>query len=416
MSVTLDATFRRDYGPLVATLCRRFGMDNLHSVEDAVQFAMLQAVQKWPSTGEPSQPAAWIYRVAYRKLLTDLRDSKRRQGLLASLSVDPLSDLSSSQDAYQGFRSELKDSFLSMLFIACDPRIPQESQLVFTLKSLCGFSVEEVASRLFITEANAYKRFTRAKQSLQTQTSEQKIVSMIEQPERLINVLTILYVMFTEGHFSEQVGYSIRLELCDEAMYLVEVLLDSQFARLPEVNALLALMCLHRARMPARRSSSGNLLLLRDQDRSLWDRVLIARGLYYLAESAEGEELSRYHLEARIAAEHCLATDFEETRWDAIVDTYELLDCLVGSPMHALNHAVALSHARSPVEALAYLQTISIPPWLEKTYHWYAVLADLYYQSDNHTSARQAHSNALARAPTREIEHLLVSRFSVYSD
>ena len=300
--------FRHESGKLVATLVRRFGVRRLSHAEDAVQVALLAALENWPSEGVPDNPQGWLFRVARNELLSELRQSVRRHRLLERIL---LSDTPSLGDAHDpGAVEEMHGDLLRMLFACCDPSIVPESSLVFSLKTLCGFSIPEVAARLFITEANVYKRFTRARNAMQA--IGRSVDNAQLDDSRLPAVHRILYAMFSEGHLSAHAEMPLRKDLCEEAIRLTTLLADSPLVAHPETHALLALMHLHASRMTAREDMAGGLVLLEDQDRTLWDTGHIGLGMEQLAQSASGNHFSRYHAEAAIAAEHCRAPCFSE--------------------------------------------------------------------------------------------------------
>lgn len=402
--------FRHEYGPLVASLLRRVGTQHLNAVEDAVQHAMMQALNFWSRDKLPDHPAAWLYQVAYRQLLTEFRIAKRRKDLLAEHS--PIENDEIIEPVDIPLPGEMSDALLRMLFVTCHEDIPIESQLVFTLKSLCGFSVKEIALRIFISEANVYKRFSRAKQFLKKQSSELSFINHDHMPVRLPMVHRVLYVLFTEGYLSSHADMAIRHDLCEEALRLCLLLADSKVGNVPTSYALLALMYFHLARMSARQDDSGALLLLEQQDRSLWDKAYIKKGMGYLQKSAQGEAISRYHVEASIAAEHCLAPSFKQTHWDKIVTSYQLLESISPSILHRLNQAIAMAQWQSPEAGLAVLESIDIPPWLERSYYWYAVQADLQHGCGKLALACKNAKLALAAAPTKNIKLLLHKRLS----
>jgi RNA polymerase sigma-70 factor (ECF subfamily) len=227
---------------------------------------------------------------------------------------------------------------------------------------------------------------------------------------RLPAVQSILYLLFTEGYLSSHVDGAIRRELCDEAVRLTGLLAACSTGATPETFALLALMHLHRARMTGRQDGSGGLLLLEEQDRSLWDQREIERGLSWLARSAEGAAFSRYHAEAGVAAEHCLAPSFEQTRWDRIVECYALLERFAPSAIHALNRAVAMAEWQGPVEGLAILAELSPPSWLAGSYLWAAVLADLHGRCGHGDLAERHWDAAMASAPSPAVKEALRRR------
>jgi RNA polymerase sigma-70 factor (ECF subfamily) len=305
---------------------------------------------------------------------------------------------------------DVQDSLLRLLFACCDDSIPTESQLVFALKTLCGFSVPEIALRLFNTEANVYKRLGRARARLRETPVLSTEVSVEQLSSRLPTVHAILYTLFTEGYLSSHAEDAIRRELCDEARRLADLLAAHPSLATPETFALLALMHLHSARMTARQDGSGGLLLLEEQDRSRFDQQQIACGLVWLERSAAGESFSRYHAEAGIAAEHCLAPSFAETRWERIVECYELLDRLGPSVLHTLNRALAVAEWRGPQAGLALLSGLEPPSWLIGSYTWSAVLADLHRRCGHSDLASRYRQDAIERAPSMAVRAALQRR------
>jgi RNA polymerase sigma-70 factor (ECF subfamily) len=220
----------------------------------------------------------------------------------------------------------------------------------------------------------------------------------------------MLYLLFNEGYSSAQPDRVIRRELCDEALRLALLLRDEPSGALPETDALVALMCLHAARFDARLDGMGGLLLLEEQDRSLWDQELIQRGLAELARSARGETLSRYHLEAGIAAEHCLAPSYSRTSWEEIVRLYELLERVAPSPLNVLNRAIALCEWMGPDAGLGALEAFEAPAWLRDFYLWDATLGELHRRRGDRDRAVTHTKRALAAAPTNPEKELLERR------
>lgn len=402
----VEHLFRHEYGKLVALLSRRIGMQHVDTIEDSVQWAMTQALEFWCRERIPNHPSAWLYKVAYRQLISELRNTKRRNELLVE--HFPVEENIADEDTT--FSGEMSDSMLRMLFITCDDTIPTESQLVFTLKSLCGFSIKEIAHRLFITEANVYKRFSRAKQQLKQQNIELNTFNYGEMATRLPSVHRILYLVFTEGYLSSHTDMAIRHDLCEEAIHLTTLLTSSKLGEVPDSFALLALMYFHQARMKSRQDGVGALLLLEQQDRSQWNKQQITVAMEFLAQSADGDEISRYHIEAGIAAEHCLSPSFKQTRWDKIATSYQLLEHIAPSPLHQLNRAIATAEWQNPQAGLAVLKSSNIPSWLERSYHWYTVLADLYFRCNEVTLGQEYAKLAIAAAPTKSIKQLLNKR------
>lgn len=415
----MENFFRREYAKLVAVLSRRVNVQHLESVEDAVQSAMLTALESWTAGSLPTNPSAWLYRVASNNLLGALRKQAGQVRLL-SQRADELCHANVSVPEYY-LAGELGDDLLRMLFVCCDPAISVESQLVLSLKILCGFSVGEISHRLFASEANIYKRLSRGRKHLReiSGRADTGLSGLTESggsvdPTRLAAVHRVLYLLFTEGYLSSHAELSIRIELCEEALHLAHILAGHQSAAEPETYALLALMHLHLARMTTRQNLSGALLLLEEQDRQQWDQRRIGLGLHWLERSSTGERFSRYHAEAGIAAEHCLAPSFRETCWERIVECYLLLEQSTLSPLHRLNRALALAEWQGPRAGLAILLDYKPASWLEGSYLWAAVMADLLRRT-NDPDAESYAERALKTAPNRAIRTALKRRFESQS-
>jgi RNA polymerase sigma factor (sigma-70 family) len=388
--------FRRELGRLVSILSRRFGHHRIELCEDAAQSALLRATQSW-SSQLPDDPGAWLYRVAHNHVLDELRREKRDERYLAEVQV--------------GYaQQEVQDDVLRLLFVCADPAIPPESQLVLALKTLCGFSIPEIALRLFQGEDAVNKRLQRARERLREHAEVQSI-----DPGRVPSVLHMLYLLFNEGYSSAQPDRVIRRELCDEALRLALMLREDPAGSLPETDALIALMCFHAARFEARVDGMGGLLLLEEQDRSLWDGELVRRGLAHLQRSARGEILSRYHVEAGIAAEHCLAPAYAETNWAEIVRLYEVLERIAPSPLNVLNRAIALAEWEGPDAGLAALEGFEAPSWLLGYYLWDAALGELQRRRGDRDRALAHTQRALAAAPTNPEKALLQRRLKKIS-
>lgn len=385
--------FRRELGRLVSILSRRFGIQRLELCEDAAQTALLQATRSWSST-LPDDPSAWLYRVAHNYVLDELRRKKRNERYLVEV-----------EGNYA--QQEVNDDVLRLLFVCADPAIPAESQLVLALKTLCGFSIDEIALRLFQGKDAVNKRLQRARQRLR----EHAEIKSLE-PGRAPGVLHMLYLLFNEGYSSAQPDRLIRRELCDEALRLALMLREDPTGALPETDALLALMCFHAARFEARVDGWGGLLLLEQQDRSLWAQGLIQQGVEYLTRSARDESFSRFHAEAGIAAEHCLAPAYAETNWAQIVRLYEVLERIAPSPLNLLNRAIALAEWKGAEAGLTALQNFDAPAWLRDYYLWDATLGELHRRHGDRELALEHTQRALRAAPTNPEKALLERRLN----
>jgi len=393
---------------LVSVLSHRFGVHRVELCEDAVQTALLRAVQSWPQRGLPDNISAWLYRVAFNEVLGTLRRARR-----TDVSVNDVEELVDEERATEDevlLEHEVKDDQLRMLFVCANPAVPRESQLVFALKVLCGFSVEEIALRLFQTREAVYKRLQRARAALRDSAIELEPPGIGELSERIPAVLEVLYLLFTEGYSSAQPDKLIRHELCEDAIRLTLLLREHSVGAAPETDALLALMYLDAARFESRVDGAGGLILLEEQDRSLWDRELIQIGVSYLHRAARGDSLSRYHAEAAIAAEHCLAPTYKDTRWSEIARLYQMLDGIAPSPINTLNRSIALAEWQGPEAGLVLLEAIKPPTWLLGYYLWDATLGELYRRRGDRERATAHLTRALEAAPTHAEKGLLRRR------
>ena len=389
-------------------LTRVAGIKHVEVVEDAVQTALMSALTAWTAKDLPEDPGGWLYRVAHNRLIGDLRRESGRLRLLDRAAHDPAEDSEASAPPY--FAGEVRDDLLRMIFVCCDDAIPPESRLVLALKTLCGFSTAEIALRLFTSEANVHKRLARARDRLREEPPAVQTPPLETLRSRLPSVYGVIYLLFNEGYLSAHAEQAIRRELCDEAVRLATLLAEHPVGAVPETFALVALMHFHTARLGARVDETGGLLLLEEQDRSLWDHERIHLGAKWLERAASGELFSRFHAEAGIAAEHCLAPSFRDTRWKEIADLYAMLESIAPSPLNTLNGAVAVAEWQGADAGLALLEGLAPPAWLAGSYLWDAVLADLHRRAGNAETSRQHRERALASAPTEAVRKLLQRR------
>ncbi|HMP02561.1 MAG TPA: sigma-70 family RNA polymerase sigma factor [Gemmatales bacterium] len=399
----VDHFFRHEYGRLVAVLTRSLGLKRLDLVEDAVQSALTQAMQTWPRRGIPDDPAAWLFRVAKHAALDALRREQTwdriRDALRPGADYEP---------AERPPEDQVGDELLRLLVACCHDALPVESQVALALKAVCGFSVGEIARALLTTQANVQKRLTRAKEKLREVEFEPAALVPDQLASRLDAVLTILYLIFNEGYAATSSDDLIRQDLCQEAARLT--LLLAEHTEAAAAQALFALMCFQAARFDARLSAGGDLVLLADQDRSRWDRTLIEQGWSWLRVAARGDVLTRYHLEAALAAEHGLAPTFAATNWQRIVGLYDQLLRLEPSPLHVLNRAIAIAYLHGPQAALACME-----PWTPrggpKGYpYWPATLGELHRRLGHFEQARHYLEQALELTQSLPERHLLEQR------
>ena len=351
-----------------------------------------------------------MYRVAHNHLIGALRNNTRRLRILDAAAYELT--VAADNPASPRFADEVRDDLLRMLFVCCDEAIPKDSRLVLALKTLCGFSTAEIALRLFLSEANVLKRLGRAREHLREVPPDFNSLPLQALQSRLASVHVVLYLLFNEGYLSAQSDRTIRREMCVEAIRLTTLLTEHPVGATPETFALLALMHFHGARLTARLDGMGGLLLLEEQDRSLWDRDQIRLGAEWLQKAASGETFTRFHAEAGIAAEHAFAPSFAQTRWKEIADLYAMLDHIAPSPLNAINRAVAIAEWQGPEAGLALLKAIERPPWLLGYYLWDAVLGELHRRAGHNEEARRYNERALASAPTDAERELLRRRLA----
>jgi RNA polymerase sigma factor (sigma-70 family) len=389
----LKHLFQQEFSKMVAVISRRFGLQHIEIAEDIVSETFLLATETWKTKGMPANPAAWLYTVARQKTLSYFRRNKIFEDKVvpeinrAQESVDYSDTLSFSQQ-------NIKDSQLQMLFTICTPEIASEAQIGLALRILCGFSIDEIAEAFLSNKETINKRLFRAKEKLRTEKMQLALPAENEISKRLDNVLHIIYLLFNEGYYSRTQNQILRKDLCIEALRLGIMLTGYKRTNLPKTNALIALMCFHASRFDARAGSEGAIVLYEQQNEALWDKGLINQGIHFLTLSASGEELSSYHLEAKIA--HCHSTK-EDTveKWQEILQLYNQLLMINYSPSAALNRTFALYKANGAEVALLQAEKLK----LENNHFYFILLGELYKSTDKN-KARASFESALALAKT----------------
>ncbi len=353
----LEAIFRREVGPIVAGLTRWLGVGYLDVAEDAAQDACHRALQRWKYDGVPDNPGAWLYRTARRRAIDLLRgDGGRLRHGAGAADVDGLVDAVPWEEAL--VEESAVDAQLRMMFSCCDAALPTRSQVAVILKLLCGFGVREIAHAYLESPATTKRRISRAKAVIRSRGRLFDISASDERAARLRGVHTAIYLLFNEGYHGSHVDLAVRKDLGAEASRLAFSLLERPNAEASSV-ALAALLCFHGARLDSRVSADGQLVTLEDQDRSRWDRRLIARGVELLTGTTPAPATTAFQLEAAIAGEHCMSPSYAQTPWRRIVDLYDALAELDASPIVQLNRAVALGELGDVSGALAGLEQIT---------------------------------------------------------
>ena len=349
--------------------------------EEVVQDSLVVALEKWPDQGIPDNPGAWLMTTARRRAIDILRRDKRYREKLVLLERSPLA--SEPVEA---------DDRLRLIFTCCHPALSQEAQVALTLRAVAGFTTMEIASAFLLTEATVAQRIVRAKRKIVDAHIPYGIPDATELAGRLDGVLSVLYLMFNEGYLSRGTEVAMRRDLADDALWLtrlVATLMPDQ----PEVIGLLALMKLNVARSRARFDEAGEIVLLPDQDRSLWDGAAIAEGIQLLERAGSMRATGPYQVQGAIAALHSEARSWGETDWHQIVVLYDTLVRMADSPVVRLNRAVALSHFAGPEVALGEVNDLAIS--LEGYHLFHAARADLLDRIGEQALAREARLRAL---------------------
>jgi RNA polymerase sigma factor (sigma-70 family) len=398
----IDHLFRREAGKMVSHLTKLFGLNNLNLAEDVVQDTLLRAMETWKYHGPPENPPAWLMRAARNRAIDLIRREKNFRNFTPELTylLKQQESLSSGGEALW-FEKEIQDDQLRMMFSCCLPELSREVQVTLILKSLCGFSVGEIARALLASPDSIEKRLSRAKKVFQDQGRLVEVEESSEMEGRLEAIYDSIYLLFNEGYHGSQSEMMIREELCYEALRLALLLADHPVGQRPLTHALIALMCFHAARLSSRVDDEGCLILLEIQDRSLWNRELIGRGFQYLAKAAEGGQLSEYHLEAYLASLHCMAPSYRETDWPQILSVYDQLYRLKPTPIVALTRAIAMVQVKGPQAGLDELDALQDVPILEKYPFYPGARGEFYSLAGRPDQARECFQKALslARSP-----------------
>lgn len=393
---------------MVSVLTRIFGAHNIDLVEDVVQDTLLKALEQWRFSGIPDNPSGWLYTVAKNKALDLIRREKLKNSFTEDISYLLKSEYTVIPTLHEQFSEPaITDDQLRMMFVCCHPKISRETQVSLILKTLCGFSISEIAAAFITNDEAIAKRIYRGKQVLRDENIKVELPQPPHIAERLEAVLQALYLLFNEGYSSTSGDEVIRRDLIEEALRLAVMLTNNPLTALPQVYALVALICFHSARLPGRVDAGGNILLLAEQDRSEWDKELVARGLYYISQSASGDRITSYHVEAAIAAIHSTAASPQGTDWEQIVALYDKLLGMNGSPVTALNRAIAIAELRGPEAGLAAINAIANLELLSEYYLLPATIGELYFRLQKLEDARRYFSNALGLTNSLREKRLL---------
>ena len=417
--------FRHQSARIIATLVRVLGAGHLDLAEDVVQDALIKALQQWPFKGIPENPAGWLTLVAKNRALDILRRNASLAHKIADLEQlavhSPLTQQSESRPT-----AEMDDQ-LALILMCSHPTFSIESQVALTLKIACGVSTAEIARAFLTQETTIAQRLVRAKRQIRDHGIVIDPPSEEDLPERLDSVLRVIYLLFNEGYSASHGDDLVRTDLCEEAIRLASLLLQHRRLQTPVVHALLALMLLQAARLPARTGTDGRLVLFQDQDRSLWDRNMIALGFRHLGASASGVKLTTYHLQAEIAAIHAAGagdagtnpgtarTNGDLTDWETVTELYRQLYELEPTPIVALNGAIARARWQGPEAGLQALDEIASHPALHNYHLLPAVRAEFLKQLGDFSAAASAYEAALQCPCTAPERRFLESQLASLS-
>jgi RNA polymerase sigma-70 factor (ECF subfamily) len=415
VSGVVEHLFRHEAGKMIATLTKIFGIEHLTLAEDVVQETLARALQTWPFYGVPKNPSAWIMRASRNLALDVVRRRKVFQNKQAEI-IRLMDRETAGADEAIFSEEEIRDDRLRLMFVCCHPAIPADAQVALALKTLCGFGLTEISRAFLTTDAAIAKRITRAKQKIRQARIPFEIPPDEELAQRLESVLQSLYLLFNEGYKASTGDNLVRAELCDEAIRLAELLAQHPAGNQPKTHALLALMLLNASRIPTRVDSEGNLLRLKEQDRTHWNQPMIARGMFHFAQSAAGDELSEYHLQAGIAACHCTAKDYESTDWRRILSLYDRLNEFDQSPVVALNRAVAFAKIHGPKAGITAVAAIRSSQKLKSYYLLYAVLGEFESQLNHKKVAAEHFRRSFELAETKSERAFLLKRLQSCSN
>jgi RNA polymerase sigma-70 factor (ECF subfamily) len=409
--------FRAEWGRVVASLIRSFGDWDL--AEECAQDAFARALERWPDEGIPRKPGAWLTTTARHRAVDRIRRAATGEAKLREVGMrlgdhDGFDQDDFDQDGFNLDSSGIEDDRLRLLFTCCHPALSLEAQVALTLRTLAGLTTAEIARALLVSEPTMAKRLVRAKHKITDAAIPYRVPTGSLLPERTAGVLGVLYLLFNEGYGATAGGSLLRADLCEEAIRLARLLVELMPDE-PEARGLLALMLLQHARREARTNSEGDLIPLDEQDRSRWSDLEIAEGLGVLAGAERFGRPGSYGLQARIAACHATARTAEATDWAAIESHYRELAAMTGSPVVALNHAVAVAMSEGPAAGLVLVDELDESGALAGYHLLTATRADLLRRLGRFDEAAAAYSEAIAAAGTEPERRYLTRRLGEVS-
>ncbi len=388
LSKTIETLYRSESGRVLATLVRLLG--DLDLAEESIHEAFAAALESWPQTGIPDKPRPWLISTARFKAI----DAMRRRARFGGAQKDLVAHMESRVNDAASEDEEIEDDRLRLIFTCCHPALPPEGQVALTLREVCGLTTEEIARAFLVTQATLAQRIVRAKAKIREASIPYEVPAPQELPERLDAVLQVIYLVFNEGYSAAAGAQVTRAELTGEAIRLGRLLTELQPE--PEVIGLLSLMLLQESRRAARSSRSGELILLENQDRSLWNREHIAEGVALVERALKSRRFGSYTLQAAIAAVHAQAESAAATDWRQIVALYNQLVRIQPSPVVYLNRAVAIAMRDGPEAGLALIDAVLEQGELANYYLAHSARAEMFRRLGRAAEARASYEKALA--------------------
>ena len=406
--VLVDHLFRNRAGQMVAYLTRLLGPEHIDLAEEVVQEALLKALQNWPYSGIPQNPAGWLFRVARNAALDAIRHRTLAGEKNVEFAAERIRDVEAAVGDGTHIEDQLRDDELRMVLMCCHPALPRDARVALSLKTVGGFSTREIARAFLSDEPTIAQRLVRAKRQIRESAIAFELPLGDDLALRLDSALEVIYLMFNEGYAAQSGEGLVRQDLCGEALRLGRLLAKSSVGT-PQAHALVALIAFQAARLPARVDSGGELVLLEDQDRTLWDQKLVALGFHHFSQCAEGAHMSAYHVQAAIAAVYAGAQQSTHIDWPAILSLYDRLMEISPSPVVALNRAVAIAKVEGPQAALAALRPLAEDRSLRNYHLLPAVQGRLLLNLGDHEAAADCFRQALER-PCSEPEKRFLQR------